>query len=191
VSASALFVGPYQHEARAAFLRAIESGLSVTRAYVLAQVASFKDGWLFRSTLAEKVGCSVRTVARAFAQAKREGLLRTHRAKKREIPPGCDQPLRCGWSHRFVIGWGAAGAAVKQAVECARARWLMNRCIKPVAATAHTERFRGSSTETRGVAFSRPWSSAELAQRKEKALRDLAELEAKWAREERERKPPD
>jgi hypothetical protein len=180
VATSSIYLGPYEHEARAAFKRALAAGLSVTRAHVIAQVASFKDGWAFRSTLAEIAACSIRTVARAFAHAKREGLLRTHRAKKREIPPGCDQPLRCGWSHRFVIGWGAAGAAVKQAVEVARARWLVNHVTKPPAPAPSSpapKRSGGVYVFRAGDKPRRTWTADELA----------AELD----KLERERKPPD
>ena len=134
-----MWLGPVPSEARAAFGRAREHGLSPVRALVIGQIASFKEGWTFRRNLAAKVGCAIRTVARAIAQAKELGLLGTARAKKDEIPPGLKEPLPCGWSHRWIFGWGKAGKAVEDAVHEARARWLVKVALherKPAQPTA-------------------------------------------------------
>ena len=135
-AARGLWLGPVHSEARSAYERARRVGLSPTRALVLGSIASRKDTWAFRKNIAAFVGCSVRTVQRAITQAKAEGLLKTFRCKKKEIPPGLNKALWCGWSHRVVVGWGSAGEAVKRAVEAARARWLVNHSV-PVQARAH------------------------------------------------------
>lgn len=122
-----MWLGPSAAEASSAYGRAREAGMSVLRSLVVGQIASFRQCWAFRRKLAEKVGCSVRTVQRAITQAKAEGLLGTARAKPHEIPPGRDAqgPVACGWSHRWIIGWGKAGTAVRDAVAAAKARWLV------------------------------------------------------------------
>lgn len=126
-------------EARAAYQRARNSGLSPLRSLVIGSVASFKECWTFRRKLAAHVGCSVRTVQRALTQAKAEGLINTARAKKTDIPPNWQHgPVTCGWSHRWVIGWGKAGEAVKEAVNQAKARWFVRQTMherKPTRST--------------------------------------------------------
>ena len=183
VSSSAvgqLWLGPVADEARAAFARAREAGLSSLRALVIGSVASFKECWAFRRKLAAHVGCSVRTVARALRQAKEEGLIGVARAKKGEKPPNFEGDISCGWSHRWVIGWGAAGKAVQQRVAAAKARWLIRQAMQPAAAPKASpapaeERKRGSHPPT--DAQRRKWTAAEL--------------DAELARIERNRRPPD
>lgn len=102
------------------------------RALVIGSVASFKECWTFRKNLAAKVGCSVRTVQRALTQAREEGLIGMARAQKTEIPPGWEHgPIPCGWSHRWVIGWGQAAQKVADAVHAAKARWLIKVAMAP------------------------------------------------------------
>lgn len=124
-SSCGLWLGPVPTEARAAYDRARSAGLTPTRALVVGTIASFKDCWAFRSRIAKRIGCSVRTVQRAITQARSEGLIGVARAKKGECPPNWKKPVECGWSHRWTIGWGKAHTAVKAAVEAARARWLV------------------------------------------------------------------
>lgn len=139
-----LWLGPYVNEARAAYERARSVGLTSARALVIGCIASFKDCWAFRSKIAAKVGCSVRTVQRAITQAREEGLIGVARSKVSvvnghkvfEKPPNFEKPVPCGWSHRWTVGWGKAGEAVKAAVENARARWLVNHAIH-LPAKAH------------------------------------------------------
>ena len=157
------WVGPVAHEARAAFERARNAGLSSARALVIGNVASRKDCWAFRKTIAKKIGCSVRTVQRGLTQAKELGLIKTFRAKKGEVPPGRKEPLKCGWSHRVVVGWGQAGEAVKQAVDAARARWIVKAATPRVSPPSRG----GVDSKPRGVAARpeyqrRTWTSAEL-----------------------------
>lgn len=137
VTSNGLWLGPHHGEARAAYTRARRAGLTSLRALVIGSVASFKDCWAFRAKLAAKHDCSVRTVQRALTQAREEGLIGVARSKcdivrgKKvfEKPPHFDKPVPCGWSHRWTIGWGKAGAAVKQAVEAARARWIVRHAV--------------------------------------------------------------
>lgn len=129
VTPSGLWLGPVQSEAKAAYIRARAVGLTSLRALVVGNIASFRDCWAFRSKLARQVGCSVRTVQRAITQARAEGLLGVARAKRGECPPSWPKPVECGWSHRWTVGWGKAGAAVKQAVEAARARFMVRAAV--------------------------------------------------------------
>jgi len=144
----AFWLGGHAHEAALAFQRARESGLNTARALVVGQIASFRDGWVFRSKLAKRVGVCTRTVGRAIRQAKDAGLLNTARAKPNEIPPGLEEQrddagnvvkparrLPCGWSHRWIIGWGKAGETVRALVNQARARRLAklsSKGLRPV-----------------------------------------------------------
>lgn len=183
-AAQALWLGPVHSEARAAYHRARDTGLSPLRSLVVGSIASFKECWAFRTKLAAHVGCSVRTVQRAITQAKSEGLIGVARAKKGEKPPNWDREVPCGWSHRWVIGWGRAGEAVKQAVDAARARWIIRSAMvapakpaeKPPVAESQAPRTYGSTMDPRHGPRRR-WTAAELD----------AELE----RLERLKRPPD
>ncbi len=127
------YLGPDLPEARAAEQRAREAGLTVLRARIVAHIASFKDGWIFRRRLAKTEGCSVRTVQRAITQAREEGLLGVARAKQGEKPPGAAGTFACGWSHRWIIGRGRAAAAALAAVAAAKLAWLARTAAKPPA----------------------------------------------------------
>lgn len=198
-----MWPGPHQHEATAAFQRAQDAGLSLSRSLVLGVIASHRDGWIFRKTIARKLGCSVRTVQRAITQAKSEGLLKAWRAKKNETPdaiiekecrqcgarPGkkCEHKvLTCGWSHRSTVGWGIAGKAVKDAIAAARARWLLRAAAKPAKQARSIEELprgaRGSYVFRRGERPQRKWTAEELTAELERRDRESGE---------RERKPPD
>lgn len=170
---TAMWLGPVHSEARSGYERARNAGLSPMRALVVGSIASFKECWAFRRTLARHVGCSVRTVQRAMTQAKAEGLLGTARAKKTEVPPNwAHGPVTCGWSHRWIIGWGKAGEAVKDAVAAAKARWMV-KVAAPVKMTT------GPTVSPKGATYKPPptpnqrrsWTAAELDE-------ELAKLEA-------------
>jgi hypothetical protein len=103
-------------EARLAYQRAREAGLSAARALVVGCIASFKDCWKFRKNLAKHCGISIRTVQRAITQAKGCGLIGVARGKKTEIPPNFSKPLPHGWSHRWTVGWGLGWKAAAEAV---------------------------------------------------------------------------
>jgi hypothetical protein len=115
----------------------------------LGVVASFKDGWMFRPKIAAWVGCSVRTVGRSFEQGRSEGLLRTARGKKNEVPPGAKAPLWCGFTHRWLPGWGLAGKAVGVEVAKNKARFLARRVVKskPMPIARAPERRRWTAAE--------------------------------------------
>lgn len=124
-----MWLGPHAHEARAAFHRARKAGMKPLRAMVIGCVASFRDAWAFRLRIAEKVGCSVRTVQRALNQGRELGLIEVFRAKKGEIPKGRTKPLKCGWSHRITVGFGKAAAVVEAAVAACRIRWELRKVL--------------------------------------------------------------
>jgi DNA-binding transcriptional MocR family regulator len=128
-----VYLGPDHLEARYAEQRARETGLSALRAKVVGQLASFRDAWAFRRSLAKAVGCSIRTVQRAITEARSEGLVGVARAKKTEVPPGKDRPIPCGWSHRWTIGRGLAYGAAMAAIAAAKAKALVRASVKPPA----------------------------------------------------------
>lgn len=179
-TATTTWPGPATWEARAAYERARSSGLSAGRALVLGCIASFRDGWAFRATLAEHTGLSVRTVQRAITQGKEEGLIGVARAKKDEIPPGATEPLRCGWSHRWTIGWGQAYEAAKAAVANTRLARMVKAAI------------RGESKPTPKAEPSVPAGPMQ-GPRQERPTRKwtLAELDAELERLARVKAPPD
>lgn len=199
-----MWPGPYPHEATSAFQRAQDAGLSAVRSLVMGVIASHKDGWIFRKTIARKLGCSVRTVQRAITQAKSQGLLNTWRAKKNETPAAiiekeCKQcgaragvkcehkVLTCGWSHRLTVGWGLAqGKAILDAVAAARAKWTLRSAVKQAKRGRPVEELprgaRGTYIFRRGERPQRKWTAAELTAELERRDRESGE---------RERKPPD
>lgn len=120
-----LWLGRHYHlEAKSLFRRCREAGLTATRAHAVACLATFKHCYARRKTIAGVVLCSVRTVQRGHTQAKELGLITSWRNRKGQIPPQGKEPLSFRWADRQVVGWGQAGAKVKQAVEEARAKWL-------------------------------------------------------------------
>lgn len=169
VAAPSLWLGPAPAEAAAAFKRARGSGMSPTRALVVGNIASHKDCWAFRKKLAAQVGASVRTVQRAITQAASLGLIGVARAKPNEKPPGFDKVLPFGWSHRWTIGWGLAGAAVKRAVEAARAKFVFRRATRPLPREACAAKPKPCAL--RSPHQGRQWTAAELDT-------ELARLEA-------------
>ena len=162
-STSSTWPGPSAAEARAAYQRARENGLSAARALVIGCIASFKQGWMFRRNLAAHTGLSVRTVQRAITQAKDFGLIGVARAKKDEVPPGMDHPLTCGWSHRWVVGWGQAAAAAKTAIaNCRLARIVKAAARGSVAKPKAEEEAPGPMQGPREQRPPRQWTAAEL-----------------------------
>jgi hypothetical protein len=122
------YLGSDWGTARFAEARARDAGLSALRAQVVGNISSFRDGWVFRKRLAERVKCSVRTVQRAITQARDEGLLGVARAKeKSEVPPGADGPIPCGWSHRWTIGRELAGEQLREAIARAKLARLIRK----------------------------------------------------------------
>lgn len=158
--AASLWLGPQPAEARAAYQRARESGMTALRALVVGNIASHRDCWAFRKRLADKAGCSVRTVQRAITQAARLGLIGVARARRGEKPPGLETEVPCGWSHRWTIGWGRAGAAVKRAIDAARARWMVRHAAPSSASSSCPT--KSCDGRGRDAAPARTWTAAEL-----------------------------
>lgn len=158
-AAAAMWLGPSPAEAVAAFHRARVSGMTTLRSLVVGQIASHRDCWAFRARLARAVGCSVRTVQRAITDATSRGLIGVARAKQTEKPPGVDRIVPCGWSHRWTVGWGLAGRALGQAIDKARARWMVRhqttRAVAPCVA-------RGNKPGNKCGHTPRRWTAAEL-----------------------------
>lgn len=161
------WVGGDHNEARLQERRAREAGLSVARARVVGHIGSMEDCWAFQSTIADLTGVSVRTVQRATRQAKAAGLIRVHRAKKREHPPGLSHPLPCGWSHRWATSRGMGNARAREAIAAARARATLRKAIPPMA-----RRGRG-----------RALTADELAERRKLLQAQVRALQAEEARE--------
>lgn len=124
--------GPAAHEARSAYFRARQAGMNSLRSLVVSFCASFKDCWAFRRQIAHIIGCSVRTVQRALTQAQDLGLLRCARAKLGEVPPGAKRPIDCGFSHRWIMGWGVAGKRAGEKIRAAIERARMRRVLRVV-----------------------------------------------------------
>lgn len=131
------YLGSDWGTARYAEARAREAGLSALRAAVVGDIASFKDGWVFRSKLAAENDCSVRTVQRAITQAKGEGLIGVARAAKTEVPPGAKAPIPCGWSHRWTIGRELAGDELRAAIARAKLAQLTRRTLAAPPGVPH------------------------------------------------------
>ena len=105
-----LFGGPFQSEAKKAYALAVAEGWRGKGPTVYAELVSHgKDPWLFQSSIAQAVGCAVRTVQRWLKRMRDEGLLQTFRCKKGEVPKGRTKPVTCGWSHRVLTAWHAIG----------------------------------------------------------------------------------
>ena len=161
------WLGPDWTEAQAAYERARALGMSKARAEAIGHVASREDCWAFASSIAARVGVHVRTIQRAFAEGKAFGLMRTARAKKHEIPPGASSAFACGWSHRWIIGRGLAGAAFKAAVDKARVRWLgslVKRSTIPKSERALASRGAPETRRPPRGMSTREWIDRELAE---------------------------
>ncbi len=128
--------------------------MTTLRSWIIGQIASFRDCWVFRKRIAEWARCSVRSVQRAITQARSLGLLGVARAKPEEVPPGAKHAFSCGWSHRWTIGWGRAAAEVKRLVLAARLAWITRR-------TAVAKRVAVGNHEATAPPLKR-WSAAEL-----------------------------
>lgn len=147
--------------------------MTALRALVVGNIASHRDCWAFRKKLARQVGCSVRTVQRAITEAASLGLIGVARAKRGERPPGLEQEIPCGWSHRWAIGWGKAGAAVKQAISAARARWIVRRSATTSPARECTaDVVRPDKRTGRYFASRRRWTPDELDAELERRARE-------------------
>ena len=99
--------GVHRREAYRLFRFALEQGMSWLRARVLAAGASYGEKfWGFQGKLADFVGCSLRTVQRAFNEAKCLGLLTSRRSRQGELTP-TGKYLKCGFALRTFTTWHA------------------------------------------------------------------------------------
>ena len=117
------FIGPDHVAARVQLQRALDAGLTHARSQVLANIASFIDGWVFRPTLAKFLGLSVKTVQRAINDGRSEGICGVARGKKGERPRGWkgQEPPWCGFSHRWMIARDEVGEVARVAIAWAKA----------------------------------------------------------------------
>lgn len=58
--------------------------------------------------------------------------MRCARAKQGEAPPGAKAPIDCGFSHRWIIGWGEAGKNAAKRIAAAVERARMRRVLSVV-----------------------------------------------------------
>lgn len=97
--------GVHRREAYRLFRYALEQGMSWLRARVLAAAASYGEKcWAFQDNLAAFIGCSLRTVQRAFDEGKRLGLLTSRRSRQGELTP-TGKYLKCGFALRTFTTW--------------------------------------------------------------------------------------
>lgn len=123
------YVGTDYLEADAAFVRAVDAGMTAARALVVANVASFRDCWAARRKIMLYARTSLSTVQRALNQAAELGLIGKARAKLGERLPGLPEPQTCGYSHRWTIGRGMAAGAAMAAIAAARVAKIVNRAF--------------------------------------------------------------
>jgi hypothetical protein len=184
------YLGEDYAEARAMLGRAREADVPALRAMVLSQVASFKDAWLARRSIAKFLHCSIRTVQRALSQGAELGLIGKARAKYGERLPGMgpNEYQTCGYSHRWTIGRGLAVAKAAAAVCAARAAAIVKRAFNPPKppAPAHNS----APKKARVVGTGRParrWTADEL----EAELSRRAAEDPREAPPEPPERPPD
>lgn len=123
------YVGTDYLEADAAFVRAVDAGLTTARALVVANVASFQDCWAARRKIGAYARTSLSTVQRALNQAAELGLIGKARAKLGERLPGLPEPQTCGYSHRWTIGRGMAAGAAMAAIAAARVAQIVKHAF--------------------------------------------------------------
>lgn len=147
-----IFGGRFRDAAREAYAFAVAEGFRGFGPLVYAELTSYgRDPWIFQSSIAERLGCSVRTVQRWLAAFRAAGLLQCWRGKKSEVPPGAKGPIRCGFSHRALTAWHATGAAFRRAVESIKAR--------------REQRLKARSGRARGQGMTAAEIDAEMAKR--------------------------
>ncbi len=126
-----LFGGPFQAEAKKAYALAVAEGWRGKGPTVYAELVSHgKNPWLFQSSIAAAIGCTVRTVQRWLRRMRDEGLLETFRSKPNEVPPGAKGPISCGFSNRVLTAWRSIGVRfdeLRAELKAKRAAWLEKR----------------------------------------------------------------
>lgn len=113
-----VFGGRFQNAAKEGYAFAVDQGFHGFGPLIYAELMSYgKDAWVFQSSIAAKLGCHVRTVQRWLRRFRDEGLLQCFRSKKGEIPPLAEHPISCGFSHRVLTAWHAAGSRFRELCE--------------------------------------------------------------------------
>lgn len=139
-----LFGGPFQSEAKKAYALAVAEGWRGKGPAVYGELVSHgKDPWLFQSSIAQAIGCTVRTVQRWLRRMRDEGLLQCFRAKKGEVPKGRTHPVSCGWSHRVLTVWHAIGSRF----DALREELRQKRAEKAAARNAGRRRYSAEELE--------------------------------------------
>lgn len=105
------WVGTLHGRADQAAKWARDDGASAFGQQIAGHYASFSDAWAFQASIADAVGCCVRTVQRWIRRFKERGALKVWPARPGEILPGRTRPFRCWASHRV---WQFGVAAVER-----------------------------------------------------------------------------
>jgi hypothetical protein len=123
--------GAFKEQGRQGYAFAVSEGFRGFGPAVYAELMSWgKNPWLFQSSMAKRLGCSVRTVQRWLARYRDAGLLQCFRSKKNETPPGAKGPVSCGFSNRVLTAWRAAGARFDELVSELRERRARRKALK-------------------------------------------------------------
>lgn len=167
------------------FERCRELGMNKLRAEIVGHVGSFpKTCWAYASSIARRVGCSVRTVQRAIAQAKALGLIRTTSGKKDTTPPDAKEPSRFGYSIREIVGRKTRGRLEYfEAIAAQAASWVWHlgrRKQKPRSDVQLKE--RAARYERKRVEAAH--YTHELEARAARDKQRLAEMSKQWAEED-------
>lgn len=181
--------GPHHFEAKQAYIRAREAGMSLARSWIVGGIASFRDAWLFRSALARFFRLSIRTVQRAITEAHDLGLIGKARSKPNEIPPGANTPIPCGWSHRWTVGWGMAVEVARAEIARTRlARIVKAQTKRPEAPRYPARKTQWSPEEIQAVIDSQVRQPPkDYGQRPPRSKWTVEEIEAELAKLKRER----
>jgi transposase len=148
------WVGTLHARADQASRWARDDGASAFGQQIAGHYASFTDAWAFQASIAEAVGCCVRTVQRWIRRFKDRGALKVWPARPGEILPGRTKPFRCWASHR---AWQFGVAAVE--------RTKVGNLVKDVtkAKKPRAEQRKGTSAELAELQAQNPTlSTAEL-----------------------------
>lgn len=159
-----IFGGPFKLEARKAYAHAVGEGFGGFGPAIYAELFSHgRDPWVFQESIAEALGCSVRTVQRHLRKFREAGWLECWRAKKREIPPGLKKRLPCGWSHRSLTAWHHIGAAFQAACERIAAKRAKRKLAIEASRSARNRAFVEIVRELQALGLTGAELDAELA----------------------------
>lgn len=145
-----VFGGRFKDAAKEGYAFALAEGFRGFGPAIYAELMSYgKNPWVYQSSMAESIGCSVRTVQRWLRAFREKGLLQCWRGKKGEVPPGASGPIRCGFSNRAMTAWHAAGTAFRAMVENVKAR--REQRLKARAARARGQKMSAEQIEAKMI----------------------------------------